>query len=107
MLGHYAKAGSLAEEIFGSVRTVKAFASEKLLSQRFDALVKRGRAQGRKVAGSDGVGFPIISESRPRASTDPTVWVVWSMYGAGFFFGGLFLSWGIGSSGDVITVIFA
>lgn len=62
MLEHYGKAGSLAEEIFGSVRTVKAFASEKVLGERFDQLVKKARGRGRLVSGSDGIGFPLISE---------------------------------------------
>ena len=63
MLDQYAQAGSLAEEIIGSVRTVKAFASETILGDRFDQLTKRARRKGQLAAGSDGIGFPLISKS--------------------------------------------
>lgn len=35
------------------------------------------------------------------------MWIVWSTYACAFFYGGLLTSWGIASSGDVITVIFS
>lgn len=35
------------------------------------------------------------------------MWIVWSTYACAFFYGGLLASWGIASSGDVITVIFS
>ena len=34
MFGHFAQAGTLAEEVLGSVRTVKAFGSERELEGR-------------------------------------------------------------------------
>lgn len=63
LLDQYAQAGSLAEEIIGSVRTIKAFASETILGDRFDQLMKRARRKGQLAAGSDGIGFPLISQS--------------------------------------------
>ncbi|RXK39840.1 ATP-binding cassette, subfamily B (MDR/TAP), member 1 [Tremella mesenterica] len=88
-----AKAGSLAEEIIGSIRTVHAFSTGSTLRQRFDGHIQSSRRAGRSDAlvESAGVGVMIFS--------------IWSAYALAFFYGGILVVQGRANSGIVVTVI--
>lgn len=51
------KAAELAEEVLGSVRTVKSFNAEKKLVARYSALLEKGQQAGVKKAPNSGVQY--------------------------------------------------
>lgn len=57
VLAAQAKAAELAEEVLGSVRTVKSFNGEKRLIERYQVLLEKGRAEGIKKAPNSGVQY--------------------------------------------------
>lgn len=54
------KAAELAEEVLGSIRTVKSFNAEKKLVARYSALLEKGRKEGIKKAPNSGVQYSTI-----------------------------------------------
>lgn len=57
VLAAQAKAAELAEEVLGSIRTVKSFNAEKKLVGRYEALLEKGRKEGVKKAPNSGVQY--------------------------------------------------
>jgi ABC-type multidrug transport system fused ATPase/permease subunit len=64
MYGHFAEAGTLAEEVLGSIRTVKAFGSERQLGERFAEVVEKARRIGRRLTLMESAALPILCEFR-------------------------------------------
>lgn len=64
MFGHFAAAGTLAEEVLGSVRTVKAFGSEEQLEGRFGEMIEQARLLGKRLALMETTALPILCEYR-------------------------------------------
>lgn len=59
-LDHIAKAGSLAEEVIGSIRTVQAFGKEKILGDKFADHIEQSKIVGRKGSIFEGFGLSIM-----------------------------------------------
>ena len=62
MYGHFAEAGTLAEEVLGSIRTVKAFGSESQLGDRFAEVVEKARRIGRRLTLMESAALPVLCE---------------------------------------------
>ena len=56
------KAGSIAEEVVASIRTIHAFGTQKLLGERFNKHIDEMRVSGKKSAKGETVGLSIICE---------------------------------------------
>ncbi|OCF58535.1 ATP-binding cassette, subfamily B (MDR/TAP), member 1 [Kwoniella mangroviensis CBS 10435] len=91
-LEHIAKAGSLAEEVIGSIRTVQAFGKQKILGQKFDDHIELSRKAGRKGAYIEAAGLSVMFFS------------IYSAYALAFFYGGILVTQGRADSGIVINV---
>lgn len=65
-LDHIAKAGSLAEEVIGSIRTVQAFGKEKILGNKFADHIEKSKVIGRKGSIFEGFGLSIMCKHRSR-----------------------------------------
>lgn len=63
-LDHIAKAGSLAEEVIGSIRTVQAFGKEKILGDKFADHIEQSKIVGRKGSIFEGFGLSIMCKCR-------------------------------------------
>lgn len=73
MFGHFAAAGSLAEEVLGSIRTVKAFGSEKQLGARFGEMIEQARLLGKKLAMMETTALPILCRFRMVEEADDQI----------------------------------
>ncbi|WVQ70592.1 hypothetical protein IAR50_000111 [Cryptococcus sp. DSM 104548] len=91
-LEYIAKAGNIAEEVIGSIRTVQAFGKEKVLGDKFDHQIELSRKTGKKGSLYEGVGLGIM------------FFAIYSAYALAFFFGGILVTQGRANSGTVITV---
>ncbi|WWD08398.1 hypothetical protein V865_006510 [Kwoniella europaea PYCC6329] len=91
-LEHIAKAGSLAEEVIGSIRTVQAFGKQKILGQKFNDHIELSRKAGRKGAYIEAAGLSVMFFS------------IYSAYALAFFYGGILVTQGRADSGIVINV---
>ncbi|WRT70520.1 uncharacterized protein IL334_007518 [Kwoniella shivajii] len=91
-LEHVAKAGSLAEEVIGSIRTVQAFGKQKLLGQKFNDHIELSRLAGRRGALIEAGGLSIMFFS------------IYSAYALAFFYGAILVTQGRANSGIVINV---
>lgn len=95
VLAAQGKATELAEEVLGSIRTVKSFNAEKRLLGRYSALLEKGRKEGVKKAPNTGVQFA-------GAFT-----VIYCGYSVCFWYGiKLFESGKIAAVGTIITCVF-
>ncbi|WVQ86009.1 hypothetical protein IAT38_008177 [Cryptococcus sp. DSM 104549] len=94
-LEHVAKAGTLAEEVVGSIRTVYAFGKQKLLGGRFDEEVNKSKGEGKKGSAAEGAGVGVIFFS------------IYAAYALAFFYGGILVVQGHADSGIVINVFLA
>lgn len=56
-LGFVADGGTLAEEVFSTVRTAQAFGSQHILSERYDAHIEKGKQADMKAAIFHGCGL--------------------------------------------------
>ncbi|CAK9780046.1 multidrug efflux pump [Cutaneotrichosporon oleaginosum] len=93
---HYTgKASSLAEEAISSIRTVQAFASAKLLGERFDALIEKTRKIGNKNAIIDGTGVGVM------------FFAVYAAYALAFYYGGVLYAQGKADVSVIINVLLA
>ncbi|KAH8153391.1 uncharacterized protein LAJ45_02203 [Morchella importuna] len=96
VLAAQAKAAELAEEVLGSVRTVKSFNGEKRLIERYQVLLEKGRAEGIKKAPNSGVQYA------------GAFFVIYCGYALCFWYGiRLFRQGHIKDAGTIITVFFA
>ncbi|KAL5240368.1 hypothetical protein ACI65C_007778 [Semiaphis heraclei] len=91
----YAEAGSIAEEVFTSIRTVAAFGLEKQGISRYIAALKRGRniATNRYRVFSIGLGTVFM--------------MMYIGYGVAFYYGANLVSIGEATPGTVFTVFFS
>jgi ATP-binding cassette, subfamily B (MDR/TAP), member 1 len=96
ILPMYSQAGTLAEEVFGTMKTVQAFWSQPKFSAKYEKILVDARTEGFKKSPNYGVLF----------STE--YFCILSGYGLAFWQGIRRYSSGeIKQSGDVVTVIFA
>ncbi|WWC65424.1 uncharacterized protein I303_108042 [Kwoniella dejecticola CBS 10117] len=91
-LEHVAKAGSLAEEVIGSIRTVQAFGKQKVLGQKFDDHIELSRKAGRRASLIEAGGLSVMFFS------------IYSAYALAFFYGAILVTQGRADSGIVINV---
>ncbi|WWC92101.1 uncharacterized protein L201_007055 [Kwoniella dendrophila CBS 6074] len=91
-LEHVAKAGTLAEEVVGSIRTVQAFGKQKVLGQKFNDHIELSRKTGRKGALIEAAGLGTMFFS------------IYSAYALAFFYGAILVTQGHANSGVVINV---
>ncbi|XP_022171475.1 multidrug resistance protein 1B-like isoform X2 [Myzus persicae] len=91
----YAEAGSIAEEVFTSIRTVAAFGLEKQGISRYIAALKKGRniATNRYRVFSVGLGTVFM--------------MMYIGYGVAFYYGANLVSIGEATPGTVFTVFFS
>lgn len=61
-LEHVAKAGSLAEEVIGSIRTMHAFGTSRILGKKFDEHIEKSRLTGRKGSIIEAFGLSIMCQ---------------------------------------------
>lgn len=59
-LGHCADGGSLAEEVFSTVRTAQAFGIQKVLADRYDMHINKAKASDMKAAIFQGCGMAVF-----------------------------------------------
>lgn len=75
-----AESGSLAEEVFSSIRTAQAFGAQKLLTNLFDTYILKAVREGQKAARIGAVGLAIM------------FFVIYSGYALAFFYGAKLVS---------------
>ena len=63
-LEHVAKAGTLAEEVIGSIRTMHAFGTSLILGKKFDEYITDSRNTGRKGSIIEAFGLSIMCKSK-------------------------------------------
>jgi ATP-binding cassette subfamily B (MDR/TAP) protein 1 len=57
-----AKAGTLAEEVIGSIRTIQAFGTARILGKKFDYQIERMKMAGKKTSVVEAGGLATICE---------------------------------------------
>lgn len=57
-----AKAGTLAEEVVGSIRTVHAFGTAQTLKVKFDIFMRTMKTAGKKTSIGEGIGLAVMCE---------------------------------------------
>jgi ATP-binding cassette, subfamily B (MDR/TAP), member 1 len=96
MMGIFARAGQLAEEIFASIRTVHAFWAYPKMAAKYEAILDEARAVGRKKSPNYAVLFSV------------EFFCIYSGYGLAFWQGIRMYARGeIAQPGTIVTVIFA
>ncbi|TYJ55629.1 hypothetical protein B9479_003661 [Cryptococcus floricola] len=91
-LEYIAKAGNIAEEVIGSIRTVHAFGKEQVLGDKFNHQIELSRKMGKKGSNYEGIGLGIM------------FFAIYAAYALAFFYGGVLVTQGRVDSGTVITV---
>ncbi|XP_060852924.1 ATP-dependent translocase ABCB1-like isoform X2 [Rhopalosiphum padi] len=91
----YAEAGSIAEEVFTSIRTVAAFGLEKQGISRYVAALKKGRNIATKRYRVFSIGLGIV------------FMLMYIGYGIAFYYGSYLISIGEATPGTVFTVFFS
>ncbi|KAI9294859.1 P-loop containing nucleoside triphosphate hydrolase protein [Neoconidiobolus thromboides FSU 785] len=94
-LNFYSAAGTLAEEVFSSIRTAVAFNQQKKLGKMYDDLIMKAEKEGRKKSITIGIGVAII------------FFAIYCGYAIAFYYGGELINWGLIGSGKVVNVFFA
>ncbi|KAH9941048.1 multidrug resistance protein 1 [Amylocystis lapponica] len=94
-LAHVADGGTLAEEVFSTVRTAQAFGNQVLLSERYKAHVDKSRDVDMQAAVWHGCGLAFF------------FFVIYGGYGLAFDFGTTLINAGEGNAGTVVNVILA
>ncbi|KAI7832477.1 putative ABC transporter protein [Gamsiella multidivaricata] len=90
----YAKAGGLAEQAIGSIRTVVAFDGQKRELNKFNAVLAEAYKSGVKKAFATGIGMGSF------------MLIMFLSYSLAFFYGSKQVKDGKMTSGDVLTVLF-
>jgi ATP-binding cassette subfamily B (MDR/TAP) protein 1 len=89
---YIADSGSLAEEVFSSIRTAQAFGAQKTLADLFDAYVKKASVVGIKGARISSLGLAVM------------FFVIYSGYALAFFYGAILVSRFVRSSSGNVAV---
>ncbi|WOO85368.1 Sophorolipid transporter [Vanrija pseudolonga] len=89
------KAGTIAEEVISSIRTVQAFATGKLLGEQFNKKIEGSRKAG------------VTGASREAASLCVMFFAVYAAYALAFVYGGRMVESGKTDSGAILNVFFA
>ncbi|WVO17493.1 hypothetical protein L204_105185 [Cryptococcus depauperatus] len=87
-----ALAGSLAEEVIGSIRTIQAFGKEKVMEGKFNRQIDAGKDAGLRSSIIGGFAFSTM------------FFIIYSAYALAFFYGGILVTQGRADSGLVINV---
>jgi ATP-binding cassette subfamily B (MDR/TAP) protein 1 len=87
-----AKAGTLAEEVIGSIRTIQAFGTSLVLGKNFDKHIDISRRAGSKGTAIEAGGISTMFFS------------IYSGYALAFFYGGILVTQHRATSGIVINV---
>jgi ATP-binding cassette subfamily B (MDR/TAP) protein 1 len=106
-LGAVAKAGSLVEEVVGSIRTCQAFGTSIILGKKFDEIIDVGRRKGRKGSIVEAMGLATMCTYTvilPDNAHPLSVFSIYSAYALAFFYGGILVTQGQADSGIVINV---
>lgn len=91
----YSKAGGIAEEVLGLIRTVAAFGSEEQEARRYDEQLEVAARDAKKRAHVSGLGMGV------------TFFIILCTYALAFWFGNRQVRNGSMESGDVLTVFFS
>lgn len=91
----YSKAGGIAEEVLGLIRTVAAFGSEDQEARRYDDQLEVAARDAKKRAHVSGMGMGV------------TFFIILCTYALAFWFGNRQVRNGSMDSGDVLTVFFS
>ena len=94
-LENIAKAGTLAEEVIGSIRTAQAFGTSLVLGQKFDRNIDNSRRTGMKGTAIEAGGISSM------------FFYIYAGYALAFFYGGILVTQGRATSGIVINVFLA
>ncbi|TXT05079.1 hypothetical protein VHUM_03899 [Vanrija humicola] len=89
------KAGTIAEEVISSIRTVQAFATGKLLGRKFNEKIDGSRKAG------------VTGASREAAGLCVMFFAVYAAYALAFVYGGRLVESGKTDSGAILNVFFA
>lgn len=65
-LEYVSRAGTLAEEVIGSIRTIQAFGTAKVISAKFDANIEKARTTGRKGVIYEATALSVMCKSNSR-----------------------------------------
>ncbi|XP_065051580.1 ATP-dependent translocase ABCB1-like isoform X2 [Rhopilema esculentum] len=90
----YAKAGGIAEEVLGSIRTVVAFGGEKKEYERYSSSLYDSQKAGIKKGMSTGIAFGLFHV------------VIFSCYALAFWYGSQLIADNELNGGDVLVVFF-
>jgi len=91
----YSKAGGIAEEVLGLIRTVAAFGSEEQEARRYDEQLEVAARDAKKRVHVSGLGMGV------------TFFIILCTYALAFWFGNKQVRNGSIASGDVLTVLFS
>ncbi|KZT11907.1 P-loop containing nucleoside triphosphate hydrolase protein [Laetiporus sulphureus 93-53] len=94
-LAHVADGGTLAEEVFSTVRTAQAFGNQKVLAERYDSHIFKARTADMKAAVWHGCGLATF------------FFVIYGGYALAFDFGTTLIDEGRADAGKVVNVILA
>ncbi|KAL1409886.1 GTPase-activating protein [Vanrija albida] len=94
-LSHVGKAGTLAEEVVSSIRTVHAFGTGHALGHRFDEEIDLSRKAGIKGSAIEGTGLSVM------------FFAIYAAYALAFVYGGVLVAQGKADVGIVINVFMA
>ncbi|KAJ3190714.1 Multidrug resistance protein 1 [Irineochytrium annulatum] len=91
----YAEAGAIVQEVLSSIRTVTAFGGQKRDLERYKEKLAEGEKVGIKVGLVNGVSVGVVFG------------LIFCTYSLGFYYGGLLITYGLMTGGEVINVFFA
>ncbi|KAJ3099209.1 ATP-binding cassette, sub-B (MDR TAP), member 4 [Phlyctochytrium bullatum] len=93
----YAQAGSIAQEVLSSIRTVVAFGGEDREIERYKKKLEEGEKSGIRSVLVSGVSIGLV------------MMTIFGCYALGFWYGGTLIGFGPGdmSGGDVLNVFFS
>ncbi|KAK9711625.1 hypothetical protein K7432_007714 [Basidiobolus ranarum] len=94
-LDYYSISGTLAEEVFSSIRTAVAFGQQKKLSSMYNVNITNAKKQGMKKSLLTGLGLGVI------------FLVIYSAYSLAFWYGGKLIIKKELNAGQVMSVFFA
>ncbi|KZT73923.1 ste6-like protein [Daedalea quercina L-15889] len=94
-LAHVADGGTLAEEVFSTVRTAQAFGTQRILSERYDSHIMKAKTSDMRAAIFHGCGLAVF------------FFVIYGGYALAFDFGTTLINEGLSNAGQVVNVILA
>ncbi|KZT56320.1 P-loop containing nucleoside triphosphate hydrolase protein [Calocera cornea HHB12733] len=90
-----ADGGTLAEEVISTIRTTKAFGTQRILSALYDTHVAKAHNADMKAAVAHGVGLSCF------------FFIIYSAYALAFYYGTTLVLLGIGNVGVIVNVFLA